>query len=489
MTANPSPPQPVAATGAGPVAPSVPSPEIDASCRVPVMLLFICAVLWLLTASGFGIIASLKFHSPGFLAGCPWLTYGRVHPAQLNALIYGFAVQAGLGAVLWMICRLGRTRLVFAPGIVFGTIVWNVGVKLGIIGILCGENTGHDWLEMPRYASLVLFSGYLLIGLGVMRNFRRRGPQPLYISQWFILAAVFWFPWIYSTANLLLVAKPVRGALQAALDSWYINNLTVIWFGFVGLAAIFYFIPKIAKRPLHSHYLAIFVFWTMALFGSWGGIAPGSPLPSWMAAMSTVAAVLMILPLVATVINIRRTAAGDCAMLWAGVSGKFIVFGLVAFILTTLLTALTSLEGVSLVTNFTWAVPAQLQLTLLGFFAMTMFGAVYYIVPRLMGVEMCPRLAGAHFWLAVLGLLLSIVPLALGGVVQGQAMNLHEAGFLDVMLGTLPYLRASTTGDLLLAVGNLLLLLNLAGVLYRVGRPAALAAWAANTVKSAEVLS
>lgn len=488
MSAKPTPAQPVAAASSGPVEPPVPSAEIDASCRVPVMVLFISAVIWLLIATAFGFLATLKFHSPAFLADCPWLTYGRVHPANLNALIYGFAAQAGLGALLWMISHLGRTRLVFAPGIVIGAIFWNLGATVGIIGILVGENTGHEWLEIPRYGSLLLFVGYLLVGLGAMRTFQQRRAQPLYISQWFLLAAVFWFPWIYSTAEFLLVAHPVRGALQAGLDGWYIHNLTAIWFGFIGLAALFYFIPKITKRPLHSHYLGIFAFWMLALFGSWGGIAPGTPLPSWMAAMSTVAAVLTIVPILAVVINLRRTMAGDYAPILSSATGKFILFGLAAFIVSGLLAALTSLETVSLVTNFTWVLPAQTQLALFGFFAMTMFGAIYYIVPRLMGVEMCPKFAGAHFWVAALGVAFYVVTLILGGVMQGESMNLHATGFLDVMLGTLTFLRVSTLGELLLAIGNFLLLLNVVGVLYRVGRSAALAAWAANHVKHAEVV-
>ena len=49
----------------GPVAPPA---DIDASCRVPVMVLLACAAVWLVVASVFGLIASLKFHAPNLLA-------------------------------------------------------------------------------------------------------------------------------------------------------------------------------------------------------------------------------------------------------------------------------------------------------------------------------------------------------------------------------------------------------------------------------------
>src|SRR5258708_6364974 len=155
MSAISSPSQSVSsASGNG--APQISSLEIDASCRAPVLLLFVSAVLWLLVGSVLGMIATLKFHNPNILANSAWLTYGRVHPAHLNAFVYGFAGQAGLGVLLWMISHLGRTRLAFVPGIIMGALIWNLGVTAGVLGILYGESTGFEWLEMPRYASVAL---------------------------------------------------------------------------------------------------------------------------------------------------------------------------------------------------------------------------------------------------------------------------------------------------------------------------------------------
>src|SRR2546425_13204806 len=147
MSAIPSSSPPVSRDT--PATPPVAPAEIDASCRVPVLVLFACAAVWLVTASVFALITSLKFHVPQFLADCPWFTYGRLQAMQMNALIYGFAAQAALGTSLWMISRLGRTRLVQPGCVVVGALLWNAGVKLGILGILIGDTTGYEWLEMP----------------------------------------------------------------------------------------------------------------------------------------------------------------------------------------------------------------------------------------------------------------------------------------------------------------------------------------------------
>src|SRR5215469_5965199 len=108
--------------------------EIDVSCRLPLMILFISAAIWLVIASVFGLIASLKFHSPQFLAECPCLTYGRVRPAFTNSMLYGFCIQAGLGVALWLISRLGQATLAHRWLVSFGAKFWNLGVTVGVIG-------------------------------------------------------------------------------------------------------------------------------------------------------------------------------------------------------------------------------------------------------------------------------------------------------------------------------------------------------------------
>jgi cytochrome c oxidase cbb3-type subunit 1 len=109
--------------------------EIDASARAPLAVLFGGAALWLVLASVFGLIASIKFHSPTFLADSAWLTYGRVYAVAKNALLYGFALQAAFGVVLWILAQLSE-RAVSQPWyILLGGKLWNLGVLAGVIGI------------------------------------------------------------------------------------------------------------------------------------------------------------------------------------------------------------------------------------------------------------------------------------------------------------------------------------------------------------------
>ncbi len=447
-----------AARAIAPVAPAA----IDASCRVPVLFLFACAAFWVVTASVFALIASLKLHAPNLLADCPWFTYGRVQAAQMNALIYGFAGQAALGVALWMIARLGRTLLVQPGYVVVGVIFWNAGVKLGILGILIGDTTGYEWLEMPAYASPILFVACVIIGVCALLTFHQRNEPTLYVSQWFLLAALFWFPWIYSTANLLLVFFPVRGVLQASINWWYVGSLSGIWFGFIGLAAVFYFLPRLTGRPLYSNPLAMVAFWTLALLGGWGGIHHGAPLPAWIPSLSTVFTVLTLIPLLAIAINWNKTLAGRSVNRKESLPLRFILFGAVAYLLAGALSIADSLPQVSQSTHFTFFTTARSQLLLCGFFGMTMFGAIYYIVPLLTQSEWpSAKWANRHFTLAALGIALYVASLALGGVFQGRALNDPNKSFLDALRIGLVFFRVSTLGDVLMMAGNGLLALNL----------------------------
>ena len=201
--------------------PVVAPAESDGSCRLPLLLMFFCAACWLVLASGFALISSIKFHSPTFLAGSAWLTYGRVHAAYLNCLLYGFCLQAGLGVALWLLARLGQTPLAQPWLVIVGTLLWNAGVKLGIFGILWGDGTGFAYLDMPGYAAWIMLLGYLLIGLAGVLTFHQRRERQLFVSQWFIFAALYWFPWIYATAELLLVPSP-----SAARRKWRFGAIT-----------------------------------------------------------------------------------------------------------------------------------------------------------------------------------------------------------------------------------------------------------------------
>ena len=254
----------------------------------------------------------------------------------------------------------------------------------------------------------------------------------------------------------------MRGVLQASINWWYIGSLSGIWFGFIGLAVIFYFLPKLTGRPLYSNPLAMVAFWTLALCGGWGGIHHGAPLPAWIPSVSTVFTGLTLIPLLAIAINWNKSLAGASANWKESLPLRFVLFGAVAYLLAGALSIADSLPRVSQTTHFTFFTTARTQLLLYGFFGMAIFGAIYHVVPRLTQSEW-PRAnwANWHFKLAAPGIALYVASLALGGVFQGRALNDPTESFLDALHFGLMFFRVSTLGDVLMLAGNGLLALNL----------------------------
>jgi cytochrome c oxidase cbb3-type subunit I len=456
---------------------SIAPAQIDASCRLPLFTLFGGAAVWLVLSSVFGLIASLTFHGPGLFADSAMLSYGRAYPAWANLLVYGFAIPTGLGVGLWLLARLGRVEVARPFLIAVGAKLWHLGVLVGWIAILAGQTSGFEWFELPRYAAVILFLAFLLMAIWVFVTYARRTVTELYPSQWFVLAALFWFPWILSTAILLLQIFPVRGVVQVAVAWWFAGNLLNVWLTLAGLAVTFYLLPKLTQRPLQSYYFALFVFWTVLLFGTWTGIPLSSPLPTWMSTMSSVATVLLLVPilsLVAIMIQTTRGAKIPCG----GGPLCYTKFGVWALTLVTVAAAIAACPAVARVTDYTWFTHGVNTLRLYGFFAMTMFAAVYYILPQVSGIAISAGRIKLHFWCALPGALLLSLPLMLGGVKQGLKLVNAEVPFMETVRAAQMAFRLGTLGETLIALGALLFLVNILSVIWSHYRAIARAAYA-----------
>src|ERR1700679_1691022 len=98
--------------------------DIDASCRVPLLALFGGAALWLVLGLLLGIVAALSFHAPDIFANCPSLTYGHAQAAANALLLYGFAIPAALGVMLWIFARLSQAPLALPIVPVVAANIW-----------------------------------------------------------------------------------------------------------------------------------------------------------------------------------------------------------------------------------------------------------------------------------------------------------------------------------------------------------------------------
>ncbi len=414
------------------------------------LLSFGSALAWLLAGSVFGLLASLKLHWPDLLTEAAWLTFGRIRPAHLNAMVYGWASLAMLGVSLWMIPRLVHTELRWARLAEAGLLLWNLGVLLGVGGILGGRTDGLEWLEMQRYwADPWLVVGGGMVGLALLRTLAAREVEHLYVSVWYVMAAFLWFPVIFILGNW----PTFRGVESAAVNWFYAHNALGLWMTAVGLGAAYYFIPKVLGRPVHSYQLSLLGFWTFAFFYALNGMHHliGGPLPTWMITTSIVASVLMLIPVLAVAVNHHMTMVGRFGALRYSPTLRFVVLGAISYTAVSLQGILTALREVNRVTHFTHWTIAHAHVGVYAFVTFVMFGSMYYIMPRLTGREWpSARLIRWHFWLALGGIALYVVPLTVFGVLQGLALLDPMKSFEGSVRAALPGLWARSAAAVIL---------------------------------------
>ena len=89
---------------------------------------------------------------------------------------------------------------------------------------------------------------------------------------------------------------------------------------------------------------------------------------------------------------------------------RFVSFGAVAFTVFGVLNAIFSFRAYNAVTRFTSFAAGQEQLLTYAFATMVLFGAAYFVLPRLTG-SLWPsaKLVHVHFWSTALGAVASIV--------------------------------------------------------------------------------
>jgi cytochrome c oxidase cbb3-type subunit 1 len=434
---------------------------IDASCRVPLLALFGGAVVWLVLGLLLGLAAAMSFHAPDLFANCASLSYGRAQAAANDLLLFGFVIPSALGVVLWIFARLSQAPLALPIVPVAAANLWHLGVFIGTVAILLGHSTGYTWLEYPRAAAVLLFAGFMLVAISATATMGFRAARATYPSHWFLFAALLWFAWSYSSANLFLLSgHPPRGVVQAVLAWWFANNLVFVGLGLLGIGIAFYFLPKLANQPLDGSGYSLFAFLTLIFFGTWCGIPQSAPVPAWLPATSAFAALLSLIPVLAIAIIAWKTAA-PAGFSVTGGPFCFVKFGTLSFIASAFLYLGEFCPRYSRAVDFTWFGFGVTQWQLLGFAGMILCGAIYYILP--LAVEKglpFPILAKATFFFFGIGVLLYVVPLLIGGVVQGLKLRDANIAFADISAGALMFYRISTTGQLLVLLGSLCLLLN-----------------------------
>lgn len=385
-------------------------------------------------------------------------SYGRLAPAGLNALLFGW-LTLGLAAVaLHMVPRLVGARLFF-PLAAFGVIgLMAAGVAAGVGAILLGDGVGGRYLEMPWFADGALVAAYLGLAVIVTATARRGDRERLPLAGWFLVSAP-WMLFLSYAAGAVPGLGGVPGEIQAAFTGAAVTGL---WVALAAVGAGYYLIGRLVPgAELHPR-LGRIAFWSLTLSWAWttGRAFQYGPVGDWVGTLPVIFGAGVLVAAITVVTDwslaLRRR--------WVSMAGspplQFLAAGAFFFVVGPFVGFLGSLRSVSAVVQFTPWESAYEQAMLLGAFTLWTMGALAHVIPAESGRSWRPGLGRAVVWIAAGGIGLSVASRLVGGLQQGYAWlaGVQSGEYENFGDG---FVNSSTTGaDLAQALGLDLLTLG-----------------------------
>ena len=142
----------------------------------------------------------------------------------------------------------------------------------------------------------------------------------------------------------------------------------------------------------------------------------GGPFPGGMVTIGLILSGLIFVPVALMGYSLISTCAAGEEKHHDSVVLPFLTLACGAFVAVGILEEILSFRGANNVLRFTLFRECNLLLWVYGFFSLVVFGAMYYIVPRLLDFGLAPRrfLLKAHYYAAIYGVLLVIAMLGFG---------------------------------------------------------------------------
>jgi cytochrome c oxidase cbb3-type subunit I/II len=393
-------------------------------------LWFLFSVLWFPLLASFGFILAIKFFLPDFIGDTSWFTFGVVRPAHTNGVLFGFVSSGLLGAMLWVVPRLCGIPLYRPRLAMLAAVLWNGAILGGIIWILLGGSQGREYAELPWAIDVAVMATLLLLGYIVFGTILKRKEKKLYVSLWYYMGTMLWFPIVYFIGNVMW--QPPQGALngiQDAIFNWYYgHNVLGLWFTTLGIPAWYYFVPKLINRPLYSHLLSLIAFFTIAFF--YTGVGSHhllqAPIPEWLKTVAIMMSILMLIPVLTFATNIMLTLRGSWHKLLSNIPLLFIMAGLIMYVLASIQGSFQALRDANLFTHFSQWPVGHAHLALLGGFGFLAVGLVYYLVPRILKLKIySDSIMRLSFWVTFVGFIFFFLAMTITGLVANSNWWVH----------------------------------------------------------------
>mgnify|MGYP000926723898 CR=1 FL=1 len=385
------------------------------------------------------VVIAAKFVWPELLSTVAMFTYGRLRPLHVNGMLFGWLLACDMGLIFYVVPRLCGVKL-WSEKLGMATAgLWNVIVLGAVVSLLMGWTSGLEYAELPLPLDVLVVVAWVMFGINVFMTVATRRYAQMYVSIWYIMGTILWTAFVYLTGNFATLFA--TGVNQANLNWMYVHNAVGLIFTPAGLALAYYFIPKSSNLPLHSHKLSMIGFWSLAFVYVWTGAHHmlHGPISQWLQTIAIAFSVMLIIPVWAVVFNLFATIKGHWHEMGENVPLKFLMSGVVFYLLTCFQGPMHSLRAVNAIVSKTDWIPGHAHMAVLGAFSFFAIAGTYYILPRIFRTELHSQpLAQWSYWFFMSGGLGFFVTLWLGGFWQGWQWNNPAIPFIDTVIALGP---------------------------------------------------
>ena len=426
-----------------------------------------------------GLILAFLFLFPNLTSGISFLSFGRLRPLHTNAVIFAFVGNAMFAGVYYSMQRLLKTRMLsdFLSKVHFWG--WQLIIVAAAITLPLGYSTSKEYAELEWPIDIAIALIWVVFGINMIGTIIKRRERHIYVAIWFYIATFVTVAVLHIFNSLELPVSlsgmksySVYAGVQDALVQWWYGHNAVAFFlttPFLGM--MYYFVPKVANRPVYSYRLSIIHFWSLIFIYIWAG--PHhllySALPDWAQNLGVVFSVMLIAPSWGGMINGLLTLRGVWDKVRTDAVLKFFVVAITGYGMATFEGPMLSLKNVNAIAHFTDWIIAHVHVGALAWNGFLSFGMIYWLIPRMTKTKLfSEKLANFHFWIGTLGIILYALPMYVAGFTQASMWKqfkpdggaLQYGNFLETVTELMPMYWMRAVGGTLYLVGVIVLVYN-----------------------------
>jgi cytochrome c oxidase cbb3-type subunit I/II len=445
--------------------------------RLP-RLFAIATITWGAVGMLLGLIAALQLSFPvlNFSQYIPNFAFGRLRPVHTNAVIFAFVGNGIFTAVYYSLPRLLKTSMWSKKLGYIHFWGWQTIIVLAAVTLLCGITTGKEYAELEWPLDILITLIWVVFGINMFATILTRRERHLYVAIWFFIASWVTVAMLHIVNSIELPVSWLKsyswyaGVQDALVQWWYGHNAVAFFLTTPYLGLMYYFLPKAAERPVYSYRLSIVHFWSLIFLYIWAG--PHhllyTALPEWAQSLGTVFSIMLILPSWGGMLNGLFTLRGAWDKVRADPVLKFFVVAVTCYGMATFEGPMLSLKNVNAISHYSdWTI-AHVHIGALGWNGFLTFGMLYWLFPKLFNTPLhSKKLAGTHFWIGTLGIVLYAIPMYWSAFRTYFMMKAFtpegqlQYQFMDVVQTIIPFYVLRALGGLIYLTGVILMIYNL----------------------------